>query len=183
MTKRFILLFGMSLLIKFSLNAQYSAEYLRIIEKINSPTDSIKVEDRYENGNIRTSGYQINYSQNGENYCYLTGKHFLYFRSGQWNETTYDSIGNLMSQRAFDPDGNLYYESKTTYISSTATTVREFLDSDKHLIFKRMVKYFKYSDEFDKYYLQKEGNRVNGKRSGIWKFYYSNGQLRKEKVY
>jgi hypothetical protein len=88
-----------------------------------------------------------------------------------------------MSHRAFDPDGNIFIEQITSYISTTAKSITEFFNSDKHLIFERNEKRYHYSDKLHKYYLQEEGHRKNGKKAGIWNFYNEDGALKRSNNY
>ena len=163
--------------------AQYSEEYKALIENINPPTDSIKVEHRYKNGKIKDTGWQLYYTQNNREYSLLKGKHYLHFKGGQWNETDYDAFGNIMLHRSFDSEGIVIYESETKYISTTASNINDFFESDKHLIFVRNLKQYEYSIKLCKYYLKKEGEITNGRKSGKWKTYYPDGKLKKEKEY
>lgn len=169
--------------IQLSMYSQYSEKYKSLVESINPPTDSIKVEHKYKDGKIRDTGWQLYYIQNNREYSLLKGKHYLYFKGGQWNETDYDAFGNIMLHRGFDSEGNILYESKTKYITTTATTANEFFESDKHLTYVRDEKHYFYSTKLCKYYLKKEGEISNGRKSGLWKTYYPDGKLKKEKEY
>lgn len=163
--------------------SQYSEEYKSLIKNISPPTDSIKVQHKYKDGKIKDSGWQIYYTVNKREYSFLTGKHFLYFKGGQWNETDYDAFGNIMLHRGFDSEGNVLYEDKRKYISTTALSAYEFLESDKHLTFVSDIKIYLFSNKICKYYLKKEGEITNGRKSGVWRTYYPDGKLKKEKVY
>lgn len=171
------------LLVNFSAFAQYSTEYKSLIANISKYTDSVKIEQKFKNGKVKSTGYQTYYNVDNQEYSFLIGKHYLYFKSGQWNETIYDSFGNLMSHRSFYPDGNVVYELITSYISTTAKSITEFLNSDKHLIFERNAKRYDFSHKLRKYYLQEEGHMKNGKKTGIWNFYNEDGTLKKSKNY
>ena len=59
MTKKIISLTVLSLCIQRSLYAQYSSEYLQIIEKINPPIDSIKVEEKFSNGKLELRAIKL----------------------------------------------------------------------------------------------------------------------------
>lgn len=171
------------LLVNFSAFAQYSPEYKSLVANISKPTDSIKIEQKFKNGKIKSTGYQTHYNLNNQKYSFLIGEHYLSFKNGQWNETVYDSFGNLMSHRSFDPDGNIIYELITSYISTTAKSITEFLNSDKHLIFERIAKRYHFSNKLHKHYLQEEGHRKNEKKAGIWNFYNQDGTLKRSKIY
>jgi hypothetical protein len=171
------------LLANFSAFAQYSPEYKTLVANISKPTDSVKVEQKFKNGKVKSSGYQVYYIIDNQEYIFLVGKHYLYFKNGQWNETVYDSLGNLMSHRAFDPDGNIYFEQITSYISTTAKSITEFFNSDKHLIFERNEKKYHFSNKLHKYYLKEEGHRKNGKKAGNRNFYNEDGTLKRRKNY
>lgn len=94
-----------------------------------------------------------------------------------------DKYGNILSCKVFDRLGNKTIESLTTEIDSDASDLNAFFDSEKHISFKRHVKLYKCSKKLGIYYLHKEGQRVNGKKKGLWKTYSENGDVKKEKVY
>ncbi|WGF92507.1 hypothetical protein [Aequorivita marisscotiae] len=177
------IIFLLVFFVQFLAHSQYSQDYRNLIENIKPATDSIKVEHKYNNGKIRNTGWQTYYIENNQEYSFMTGKHYLYFKGGQWNETDYDAFGNIMLHRGFDSKGNLLYESKTKYISTTALSTYEFLESGKHLIYIRDTKRYLFSNKLCKYYLKKEGEITNGRKSGTWRIYYPDGRLKKEKEY
>ncbi len=177
------LIFFILIFFQLSMYSQYSEEYKALIESVNPPIDSILVEHKYKNGKTKELGWQLYYNQNNQVYSFLKGRHYLYFKDGHWNEIDYDDFGNIMLHRGFDSEGNILYESKTKYITTTATNANVFFESDKHLSYSRDIKRYVYSIKLCKYYLKKEGEISNGRKSGTWKTYYPDGTLKKEKVY
>jgi len=80
-------------------------------------------------------------------------------------------------------NGDVSMKSKTTEIDTSAKTIEEFLGADKHIKRRSYSKYFiPLNGEKDKPILVREGEKLNGKRAGLWKF-YRKGKLVKEKVY
>ncbi len=181
--KSTLLLLLFFLAFSFSSNAQYSAKYSDLIKRIETSTDSVKLEGYFKNGKTKASGYQIQYQYDGKDYAFITGKYYSYFKNGNRNETDFDSFGNFLLTRNFDSKGNILYESKTLCISTSATSIKEFLDHSDHLSYIRMCKYYRHSKELNNYYLFKEGKIANGKKTGTWSYYYPNGKLKKEKKY
>ncbi len=107
-----------------------------------------------------------------------------YYKSGQIaSESFLDKYGNILSWNAFDRNGNKTRESVTTEIDSDAKNINEFFDSPADIKFKRYNRLYKCSGKLGNCYLYKEGQRVNGKKSGLWTTYFANGEIKKEKEY
>lgn len=179
--KRFLTILFLLLICNLS-NAQHTDRFKKIvseIEEIESKPDTIF----YKNGKIWWINTVTTYRYNLENYSTYSGKQIQYYKNGQIaSEAFLGKFGNILSWNSYDRKGNKKTESITTEIDSNADNPTEFFHSDKHLIFKRNVKYFKYSYKLQICYLFKEGQTLNGKSVGLWKTYNEKGELTKEKI-
>jgi antitoxin component YwqK of YwqJK toxin-antitoxin module len=172
------------LLLIFNLsNAQQSDRVIEIVKdlkKVESKPDTIF----YGNGKIWWKSTLTTYEYNSETFSLYSGEQIQYYKNGKIaNESIYDMYANLLSWNGYDRDGNKTIESVTTEIDSNAENLIEFFESEKHITFKREVKYYKCSRKLKICYLYKEGQTKNGKKSGTWKFYKENGEIKKEKRY
>lgn len=180
--KRILTLIFLLLIFNLS-NAQQSDrvnEIVNELKEVGSKPDTIF----YKNGKIWWKSTLTTYEYNSETFTLYTGEQIQYYKNGNIaNESIYDKYGNLLSWYGYDRDGNKMIESVTTEIDSNAENLIQFFESEKHITFKREVKYYKCSYKLGNYYLHKEGQTINGKKSGIWKIYNENGNLKKEKQY
>ncbi|AXO81805.1 hypothetical protein DZC78_02350 [Olleya aquimaris] len=164
-------------------NAQHSERFEEILselKEIESKADTI----RYGNGKAWWISTLTTYEHNTEKYSTYTGRQVQYYRNGQIaSEILMDKYGNILSWNGFDRLGNKTIESLTTEIDSDASDLSEFFTSEKHINFKRHIKLYKCSKKLGVCYLHKEGQRINGKKKGLWKTYSENGDVKKEKVY
>lgn len=174
----------MFLLLIYNLSyAQHTDRFKKIVselEEIESKPDTIF----YGNGKIWWISTITIYQFNSENYSTHSGKQTQYYKNGQIaSEVLLGKYGNTISWNSYDREGNKTSESITTEIDSNANNLTEFFDSDEHISFKRIEKYYKCSYKLQVCYLFKEGQIVNGKKVGLWKTYNENGDLKKEKNY
>lgn len=171
------------LIIGLSLNAQHSERFKELVselKEIETKPDTLY----YGNGNIWIVGTAITYEHNSEHYSNLTGKERQYFRNGKISvETELDKFGNILKWTTYDKDGYKIDEYITVSIDTKAKDLTEFLNSDKHFIYIRNEKFYRCSSKLGVMYLHKEGQTVNGKKVGKWKFYDENGELQKVKTY
>jgi len=162
--------------------AQHSEKYLQLMGHLQ-PIDSSKIETHFKNGRPKYSGTTTYYEYGDKEYAYLTGKHVKYYRNGSRTEGIYDSMGTILENKYFDADGNLLSESKTLLLDTNAKSFQEFEDNTNHITFVLRTKSYKFTLELKKWYLFEEGEYTNGKRSGIWKYYFPNGELKTKKEY
>jgi len=165
------------------INAQQTELYKNFTSRIK-PLETKKVERRYRNGKIKEVYYLTTYEHKGLEYYLYTGKYYSYFRNGiKSEEREHDMFGVPLFTKWYYWNGDLSLKNKTTEIDTKANSIKEFLESDKHLTRRLYSEIFiPLNGEKDKPILIKEGEKVNGKRTGIWKF-YRKGKLTKEKVY
>jgi len=164
-------------------NAQRSTKYLEIINSIPVSNDSILYESKFNNGKIRESVILKYYKFAGKEYSFPVGKHTFYFKNNDRNETVYDNFGALMSHTAFDSNNRVYYQSNTIYVSTSASSIKEFLESDKHITCVKEIKQYKFLKKSDRYFLYKEGLIKDGRKVGKWTTYFPDGSIKKEKQY
>lgn len=143
--------------------------------------DSSKIETYFKNGYPKYSGTTKYYKHENEEYAFLTGKHIRYYKDGARTEGIYDSWGSILENKYFDKKGNLTSELKTLTLDTNAKSVQEFDLSDKHITFVIKIENYKYSTELNKWFLYLEKEYTNGNKSGTWKYYFPNGELKKVK--
>jgi len=166
----------------FSLNcySQQSSEYIALIKDLK-PRKTKTIDLKFSNGNQKEIGFSNEFEFGDYIYSYYTGKRTQYYRKGTIvYEYEYDDFGVLLSCRWYDGFDNLLRETLTLEIDSKAKNLKEFLDSDKHLTIKTIERIYRWSTDLNKYYVKKEGKKINGKKVGIWKTYSDNGNLIKE---
>ena len=180
--KRFLTIIFLLLICNLS-NAQHTDKFKKIVselEEIDSKPDTVF----YENGKIWWISTTTTYKYNSQNYTTHSGKQTQFYENGQIaSEAILGKYGNIISWNSYDREGNKTSESITTEIDSNANNLTEFFDSDEHISFKRIEKYYKCLNKLQVCYLFKEGQTVNGKKVGLWKTYTENGELKKEKNY
>ncbi|MGJ8593341.1 MAG: hypothetical protein ACSHXF_12380 [Aquaticitalea sp.] len=180
--KRFLTTIFLLLICNLS-NAQHTNRFNKLVDElkeIESKPDTIF----YDNGKIWWISTITTYAYNSENYSTHKGKQTQYYKNGQIaSEVLLGKYGNILSWNSYDRDGNKTSESVTTEIDSNAKNLTDFFENDKHISFKRNVKYYKCSYKLQICYLFKEGQTVNGKKIGLWKTYTENGELKREKTY
>ncbi|AXP83071.1 MORN repeat variant [Mariniflexile rhizosphaerae] len=163
--------------------AQHSDRFLELVKdlkKIGSEVDTTY----YKNGKILWIICWTTYEYNSEEFSTATGKLVQYHKNGQVaDESCLGKYGNILSSKGFDRNGNKTVEFVTTEIDSEAKSLDEFFDSLGEVRFKRYYRHYKCSNKLGICYLYKEGQRVNGKKNGLWTTYNENGEIRKEKEY
>lgn len=162
--------------------AQHSEDYLKFMNQFVS-VDSDSISTEYNNGNPKYIGTTTYYKYNGEEYAFLTGKHIRYYRNGSRTEAIYDAWGTALENKYFDKKGNLISDTKTIIIDTSAKDVKEFEASDEHITFMIQSKDYKYSSKLNKWYVYLESEHTNTRKSGTWKYYFPNGDLKKTKKY
>ncbi|QHI38021.1 hypothetical protein IMCC3317_34040 [Kordia antarctica] len=164
-------------------NSQHSERFLEFVKdlkEIGCKTDTTY----YKNGNIRWIESWITYEYNSEEYSTGSGRQVQYYKNGQLaNESYLDKYGNILSWKGFDRNGNKTIESVTTEIDSDAESLTELFNSTTDTKFKRYNRLYKCLRKSGNCYLHKEGERVNGKKKGVWTTYYDNGKIKKKKEY
>ena len=160
-------------------SAQQSERYLELMGKYEL-IDSVEIKTSYKNGNPKYVGTTTYYQYNGKEYQYLTGKHIRYYKNGSRTEGLYDRWGAILQNKYFDKEGNLISDSKASVWDTSAKDLKEFEESNKHIIFILESKGYKYSSGLSKWYVYRETEYTNGKKSGIWKYYLPNGELKKK---
>jgi len=176
------LFFLLALLIQI-LNSQESEVYKNLTSQIK-PLETKKIERKFKNGNIKEVYFLTTYEHNGVKYYLYSGKYYSYWRNGTVSEERdHDMFGVPLFTNWYYWNGDVSMKNKATEIETNAKSIKEFLESDKHLIRRSYSEYFvPLNGEKDKPILVKKGEEINGKRVGLWKF-YRKGKLVKEKVY
>lgn len=178
--KRFLSIIFLLLIYNLS-NAQHTDKLKKILNELNE-IDSKPDTIFYGNGKVWWVGTITTFKYKSKNYSTNSGKLTEYYKNGEIaSEVLLGKYGYILSSNSYDRKGNKTHESITTEIDTNAKTLNEFFESEKHISFKRYLKYYKYSYKYGICYLYKEGNSVNGKKSGLWKTYTENGELKKEK--
>lgn len=180
--KQFLTIIFILLICNLS-NGQHSDRFKKIVgqlEEIESKPDTTF----YGNGKIWWISTITTYKYNSKNYSTHSGKQTQYYKNGQIaSEVLLGKYGNVIFWNSYDRKGNKTYECITTEIDSNANNLTEFFESDQHISFKRIEKYYQCSYQLKVCYLFKEGQTVNGKKVGLWKIYNEYGELKKEKNY
>lgn len=162
--------------------AQHSENYLKLRNDL-IPVDSSSIETEYKNGRLKYSGTTTYYKYGKKEYSFLTGKHVRYYKNGSRTEGLYNSWGTILENRYFDKNDNLISETVTLLLDTTAKDFNEFESSFKHITFVLKIIDYKYESRLSKWYIYKEGEYTNGKKSGTWKYYRPNGDLKKKKIF
>ena len=145
-----------------------------------TPIDSSRIEKKFGNGKPKYVGTTTYYKYQDKEYSFLTGKHIKYYKNGSRTVGIYDSWGTVLKNKYFDKNGNLISDSETLLLDTTAKDLNEFDDSNKHITFVLETKEYKYDSGLSKWYLYREGQHTNGKKSGTWKYYLPNRELKKQ---
>ncbi len=175
------------LLLSFCYNVcgqvQFSERYEKFKEQLK-PTIVYDSVAKYKNGNIKFKAVVARFYTEDYVYYQYIGDYEEYFKdgslSGIWKS---DDYGVPFDTKIYDGTGSLSCEIKLLEFDTTAKSTFEFLDSEKYLKFKTFEKYYRYSFRLCDTYLYKEGNKLNDKKVGLWKFYDADGNLKKEKKY
>lgn len=171
------------ILVSYLSNAQHTTRFLKIVKDLEQVSCQMDTT-YYKNGKVCWTSCWTTYEYNSERYSTRIGRMVQYYKSGQIaNEYFLDNYGNIKSMKGFNRNGNKTVEYITTEIDTNAISLDEFFESQDHMTFKTYIPTYRCSKKLGTYYLYKEGSRVNGKKKGIWKTYYENGEVKKEKVY
>ena len=163
--------------------SQHSEKFINLTSNLK-PSDTITVDSKFNNGNQKEVGKLYEYEFGDYVYSYYVGKRIEYYRDGSLAyEYEYNDFGIQLSCKWYDGHDNLWRESQTLKIDSEAIDAREFFEKEKHLTITVKEKIFRYDNEKCEYYMKKEGQRVNGKKVGVWKTYNTNGSIKKEDTY
>ena len=163
--------------------SQHSAKFSTITSNLK-PLNILIVDLKFSNGNQKEIGKIYEYEF--ENYIYscYVGKHIEYYRDGSIAcESEYNDFGVVLSYKWYYGDGNLWLESQTLKIDSNAIDLKEFFEKEKHLTVTIKEKHFRFDSVKCDYYLKKEGQKINGKKFGVWKIYKTDGSIKKESLY
>ena len=161
------------LTIIFLLNAQaqHTERFLELTKSLKA-IDSTTVIKRYKNGNPKEITKYLKYEFGDYVYEFVTGKNQLFTKKGLlFLEYEFDRFGCILTSRQFNEEGEVYRFVKTEKIDSKSKTVVDFLDSDKNIIITVYEKEYGLTNKNGELFLWKEGRRVNGKKTGIWKIY------------
>lgn len=165
-----------------SIFCQQGDNYLKLMNDLIL-VDSTEIKECFKNGKLKHFGL-IKYYEHGD-YIYEmnVGKHTRYYKDGARTVSVYDEWGTSLSNRYYDSENNLVSQSITTLVDTTASNLDEFFENSKHITFKTYFEDYVYDYKLCKYYLKKSGQSDNGKKEGVWKYYYPSGELKKEKTY
>jgi len=162
---------------------QGTSAYKEITDKL-IVIDTIQVEKKFKNGILKEKGTILTYASKTKKLELYVGKLVYYHKNGQiYIERKLDSFGTTLTAKKYNRKGVLLSESEVIKIDTKAESPDEFLAEDKSLIVKKRYKYYDYSFKLNKWFLKKEGDLVNGVKSGVWKFYTAEGKMKKEKEY
>lgn len=163
--------------------SQHSEKFISLTS-ILKPSDSITVDLKFSNGNQKEIAKIYEYELGDYVYSYYYGKRIEYYRDGSIAyEYEYNDYGILLSCKWFDGHNNLWRESQTLKIDSDAKNSKEFLQKEKHLTITINEKIYRYDNDKCEYYMKKEGLRINGKKTGVWKTYNPDGTIKKEDLF
>jgi antitoxin component YwqK of YwqJK toxin-antitoxin module len=163
--------------------SQHSDTFVKLTKNI-IPTDSLTINKKFKNGNQKEIGKIYEYEIEGYIYSNYAGKQIGYYRNGSIAyEYEYDDFGCLLSCKSYDGQNNLWNESLTIKIDSNATGTNDFFEDDNHLTIIMDEKVYRYDNEKCDYYLKKQGQRINGKKNGVWKTFYVDGTVKKKDLY
>lgn len=143
--------------------------------------DSIHVIKKYKNGNLKeTYSYAIYFEGEWE-YEFPIGNESFYTKEGVLIYTrSYDLFGNVISETGFYKNGKIWFESKTTNIDTSASTIDLYYKKNKLTKVTSLEKYY-YLAKDGIQYLYKSGPRLNNKKVGVWTTYCSDGSITKQK--
>lgn len=171
------------LLLSLNCYSQHSEEFVKLTSNLK-PLEIIKVDLKYSNGNQKEIGTIYEYEFDGYIYSNFSGKHIQYYKDGSIAvECDYDDFGILLSSKYYYGDGNLWFSSKTLIIDTKSANLKDFFKKSTELTVTENEKNFRYDSKTCEYYLKKSGNRINGKKTGVWITYFENGEVKKEKSY
>ncbi|MEM5566230.1 hypothetical protein WNY78_14005 [Psychroserpens sp. AS72] len=163
--------------------SQHSERLINLTSNLK-PSDTIHIDLKYSNGNQKEIGTVYEYEFGDYIYSYYSGKRIEYYRDGSIAvEHKYDDFGILLSCKYYYGDGNLWFETQTLKIDSNAIDLKSFFEKEKHLTITVKDSDFRYDNVKCDYYLKKEGQRINGKKVGIWKTYNTDGSIKKVSSY
>ncbi len=163
--------------------SQHTEKFNNITSNLK-PSDSLTVDLKFSNGKQKEIGKIYEYEFNDYVYSFYYGKQIEYYRDGSLAyENEYNDYGILLSCKWYVGSNNLLRESETLKIDSNAKNVKEFFEKEKHLTITTKEKIYRYDNKKCEYYLKKEGLRINGKKTGLWKIYEKDGSTKKEEMY
>lgn len=167
------------IIVPFFSFAQHSKNYLEVMNNL-IPTNSSSIETNFGNGKPKYVGTTTYYRYQDKEFSFLTGKYIKYYKNGSRTEGIYDSWGTILENKYFDKNSNLISESETLLLDTTAKDFDEFDSTYKHITIVLKRKQYKYDSRLSKWYIAKEEEHTNGKKSGAWKYYFPNGNLKKQ---
>jgi hypothetical protein len=169
--------------ISFNGYAQHTERFKNLVKDLK-PSSTEKVDIKYGNEVQKKTGTLHVYNHGGYTYSFYTGKVLDYYRKGTLvYEYIYDDYGISLSSKWFDSFDNVLRESKTLTIDTKAKNIEEFLNERNHLLITIHQKIYRFDTEKGEFYVKKEGQKLNGEKIGVWKTYFENGSLKKEKNY
>jgi len=163
--------------------SQHSEEFVKLTSNLK-PLDTIKVDLKYGNGNQKEIGILYEYEFDGYIYSNFFGKHIQYYRDGSIAvECDYDDFGILLSSKYYYGDGNLWVSSQTLTIDTVSRNLHDIFQKSSHIIVTEIEQNYRFDSKTCEYYLKKTGNRINGKKTGVWKTFNVDGSVKKESLY
>ncbi len=148
------------------------------LEKIDCKT----TKTNYKNGKPKYCGTTTYYKYENKEYAFLTGQHIGYYKDGCKNVSTYDIYGNVLLHEFYDKNGVLTTEHETILLDSSAKDLKQLLEDKVESTFIQELREYKISKNTGKRYLFKKGRYTNGKKSGVWTYYFPDGSIKKEIV-
>jgi antitoxin component YwqK of YwqJK toxin-antitoxin module len=143
--------------------------------------DSIEIKECFKNGKLKETGL-IKYYKHGDFvYEMKVGVYTRYYKDGSKSLYYNDDWGTELLAHHYDSEDNLIMERTTTKIETTAADLDEFLNSTNHITYYTEFKDYVFDYKLCKYYLKKTGQYSNGKKIGVWQYFYPSGDLKKEK--
>lgn len=163
--------------------SQHSEKFKTLSSNIK-PIDTLAVNLKFNNGKQREIAKLYTYVIGNNSYNFYSGKRITYYKNGTIAyESEYDDFGNILNYKWYDGENNLWYESETIKIDTEAIDIDYFLEYDDHLTVTITEKIYRFDKVTCEYYLKKEGQRINGKKNGIWRTFHPDGNIKKEKKY
>lgn len=179
MKQLIIVFFTISFQVTFG---QQGDNYIKLMKDLIL-IDSSEVKEYFKNGNLKKHGLMKYYKHGDFVYEMEIGKHVRSYKDGSRSEYFFDDWGTELYTAHYDSKDNLIMEWTTTRIETTAEDLDTFFNSNKHITYNVSFKDYRYDYDVCKYYLRKEGQYLNGKKYGLWKFYKPSGDLQKSKQY
>lgn|GEM_PF-2345328 len=154
------------------------------IPKDLKPIDSLKYQDYFKNGKIRERGKLYKYLIEGQEYITNTGYLYEFYRDGTFKRIYHmDPYGVVLSCRVYLCGNEVWIEQNLVSIKTNHNSIQDYLSGEGFYERTYHSKVYNYSFKSDCNWLQKEGERVNGKKSKNWTIFNRDGSIKKIKNY